>query len=415
MSRAVPHDGEGLASRPSPASRVDAAAGAPGGNDRQPIAGARQPIVQMVSVVVAVAAITLLVHARTGPKSEPKAGAAEGALAQKGPAESSDEAHGAAPVEADRPIATESSSSRTKTGPTATPTAPAERPDEPAKPDVPPEPDRNQVAAAEASLDAASRDRARADARASEASRRLAQATAQAALDASRARKLAFLVRDPSTRISQASARGGFLQGERDKLAKEVTTLRQLPRPKAISIIGKSPVARPASNDEYHFELWRNRVSYINLTRLLDLTKSDAQVRIRMSDRAPEITSKVGPVGSFSLAYELLRATPGSVEELIERKSVRFDLRAWELIPESINRGETYEATKNPISEFARAVNRMSPGRSTVTFWVYPDSFALYRRLRDDLISRGFSVAGRPLPEGMTIRGSPLGTQSAAQ
>jgi hypothetical protein len=285
-----------------------------------------------------------------------------------------------------------------------------------APPDAaPPEPDRAAIAQAEGSLDAASRDRERAEARASAGARQLAQATARAALDASRARKLAFLVRDPSTRIALATARGGFLRGERDKLAKELTTLRQLPRPKSATILTKSPVARPASNEEYHFELRRQRVTFINLERLMELCKSDAQLRIRLSDRIPEITSKVGPVGAFSLAYELVKAAPGSVEELIQRRSVRFDLRAWELIPESERRGETFEATRNPLSEFARAANRMSPSRSTVTLWVYPDSFALYRRLREDLIEHGFSVAGRPLPEGMTIRGSPLGTQSAAQ
>ena len=32
-----------------------------------------------------------------------------------------------------------------------------------------------------------------------------------------------------------------------------------------------------------------------------------------------------------------------------------------------------------------------------------------------ELVARGFSVAGRPLPEGMTIRGSPMGSVSAAQ
>lgn len=283
------------------------------------------------------------------------------------------------------------------------------------QPPAAPEPDRAAIAAAEASLDAASRDRERAEARAAGAERLLAQATAQAALDASRARKLAYLVRDPSTRIALASTRGGFLRGERDKLEKELTTLRALPRPKSETILSKSPVARPASAEEYHFELRRGRVTFINLERLMDMCKSDAQIRIRMSDRPAEIASKVGPVGAFSLAYELIKAPPGSMEELIQRKSVRFDLRAWELLPEAENRGETYEGTRNPISEFARAVNRMSPGRSTVTMWVYPDSFGLYRRLREDLIAHGFSVAGRPLPEGMTIRGSPLGTQSAAQ
>jgi hypothetical protein len=270
------------------------------------------------------------------------------------------------------------------------------------------------IAKAEASLDEASRDRARAEARAADVAHRLGIAANQAALDAAMARKLAFRIRDPSARISQVAARGGLLRADLDKLKTEIAALRVLPRPKATSILTKSPVARPAAGDEFHFELHRNRVCFINLERLLELAKADAQVRIRMADRTGLITSQVGPVGSFTLVYILGRANAG-IDELIERQSIRFDLKGWELVPESDQRGVTYEGTRNPISEYARAVSHLTPGRSVVTFWVYPDSFELYGRLRDELVSSGFSVAGRPLPEGMTIRGSPMGSVSAAQ
>jgi hypothetical protein len=285
----------------------------------------------------------------------------------------------------------------------------------PVEPVAPPQIDRAAVALAEATLDAASRDRARADDRAALMARQLSKAAGQSAVDAARARKLGFLIRDPSIRVTQASTRGGFLKGEREKLQKELTTLRQLPRPKSASILSKAPVARPALSTEYHFELRRNRICFINLDRLMELTRADAQVRIRMSDRSPVISNKVGPVGAFSLEYELVRAVPGSMEELISRKNVRFELSGWELLPESENRGEAFEATRGPLSEFSRAINRLSPDRSTITLWVYPDSFALFRQVRNDLTERGFSVAARPLPAGMTIRGSPMGTQSAAQ
>ena len=280
---------------------------------------------------------------------------------------------------------------------------------------APPEIDRAAVAQAEALLDAASRDRARADDRAATEARRLSQAAGQAAVDAARARKLAFRVRDPSTRVTQASTRGGYLKGEREKLQKELSTLRQLPRPKAASILSKAPVAKPAFSTEYHFELRRNRISFINLDRLMELTRADAQIRIRMSDRSPVISNKVGPVGAFSLEYELVRAVPGSMEELLVRKNVRFELSGWELVPETENRGETYESTRGPLSEFSRTINRLGTDRSTITLWVYPDSFTLFRQIRNELTERGFSVAARPLPAGMTIRGSPMGTQSAAQ
>ncbi|MHC5538752.1 hypothetical protein ACYOEI_11060, partial [Singulisphaera rosea] len=188
----------------------------------------------------------------------------------------------------------------------------------------------------------------------------------------------------------------------------------QAPRPKAKSLIDKTPVAKPAGGDEFHFEVRRNRVAFIDLERLIALVKADAQVRTRLAD-SRIIDSEVGPVGAYSLKYILARAMPNGIEELMERRGVSYDLRGWEILPEFEGRGETYEAARRPISEFSRVLNRLSPNHSTITMWVYPDGFALFRKLRDDLHERGFTVAARPLPEGMAIRGSPSGSLSAGQ
>jgi hypothetical protein len=107
---------------------------------------------------------------------------------------------------------------------------------------------------------------------------------------------------------------------------------------------------------------------------------------------------------------------PADLDGLIARRASvrRYDLRGWELIPEFEHRGETYEAACTPIFEFSQAINRINRNRATITLWVYPDGFAIFRRIRHDLVERGFSVAARPLPAGLSIRGSPLGSQSAA-
>jgi hypothetical protein len=356
-------------------------------------ASSLRPLAQLISVLALLAALTAHVQLR-GKAGSPL------------PPSVDDEA-APAPQVVDQAIAR---ADRQDSGPNGD----EPRAAEPIRPLPAPTLDRAAVARAEGALDEASRDRARAEARTADLARRLESASNQAALDAASARKLAFRIRDPSTQISRVTARGGFIRADLDRLRTELQSLRTLPRPKATSILTKSPVARPASGDEFHFELRRNRISFINLDRLMELARADAQVRIRMTDRSGLITSQVGPVGAFSLAYVLGRAT-GGIEELIERQSVRFDLKGWELVPEAEQRGETYEASRNPISEYARAVNRLSPGRSVVTFWVYPDSFPIYRRLREELVGRGFGVAGRPLPEGMLIRGSPMGSVSAAQ
>jgi len=79
---------------------------------------------------------------------------------------------------------------------------------------------------------------------------------------------------------------------------------------------------------------------------------------------------------------------------------VSFDLRGWELIPEFEGRGETYETACQPFSEYARAINRLSPSHATITMWVYADGFPLYRKLRDDLHARGFLVPHGRSPKG---------------
>jgi hypothetical protein len=354
----------------------------------------RRACIQLASVAAAILAITAYVQ--LGAKPAARATASSLMVPASGPSVPSDAAVPTAEL-------TESEA------PTAPGAAPVATPS-------PPAPDRARIAAAEAALDTASGDRARADGRAADASRRMAQAASQAALDALRARKLAFQIRDPSNRIAQAAARGGFVRGERDKLAKEVATLRSAPRPKSVTILSKSPVARPVADDEYHFELRRGRITYIDLDKLMNLTKDDARMRDQMSDRVGTISNKFGPVGAFSLAYEISPTVPSDLQGLMERRSMRrYELQGWELVPESDLRGESYEATLNPISDFRRAVNRINPERATITLWVYPDSFGLYRRIRADLVDRGFSVAGRPLPAGLGIRGSPMGSQSAAQ
>ncbi len=289
-------------------------------------------------------------------------------------------------------------------------------PDEEPEPAPPPprELDRVAVAKAEADLDAASRDRERAEARLSEAERQLKEAALQAATDAATSRKLALRVRDPSAQMARASTRGGFLKAERDRLKDEIAAINKAPRPKAKLLIDRNPVAKPSDGDEFHFELRRNRITFIDLDQLMTLIKSDAQLRIRLSDSSRTVESRVGPVGSFSMEYTLARAAPG-IQELMERHGLSYDLRGWELIPEFEGRGETFEATKSPVSGYSRAINRLTPNRSTITMWIYPDSFGLYRKLRDELHARGFLVAARPLPEGMTIRGSPSGSLSAGQ
>ena len=296
-------------------------------------------------------------------------------------------------------------------------TKPKAEPPPPLPVPVAPPLDRNAVARAESSLDAASRDRARAEARLASAERALAVATTTVANDLAMSRTLASRVRDPSARINSAVAKTQAVRVERDRLAKEVAAIEAIPVPKAKALLAKSAVAKPTEGTEYHFELRRGRVSFIDLDRLVDQVKADARLRLRIGGGAGRgmIAATVGPVGAFSLRYQMTRAMPDDLAELLDARDVTYSLRSWEVIPEGENRGEAFEATRATSSDFGRAIRRLNPERDTITMWIYPDGFTLYRQLRDDLHDRGFMVAARPLPAGMAIRGSPAGSLSAGQ
>jgi hypothetical protein len=93
----------------------------------------------------------------------------------------------------------------------------------------------------------------------------------------------------------------------------------------------------------------------------------------------------------------------------------RYGVSEWHLEPVDPLRGETVEAALADGSQFRKAVDSLDPQATAVTFWVYPDSFEVYRRVRDYLYDHDIMVAGRPLPEGIPIASSRRGTVSRGQ
>jgi len=200
------------------------------------------------------------------------------------------------------------------------------------------------------------------------------------------------------------------------KLQNELAALDRTPRPKAKALMDKSAVAKPIDGKEYHFEVRRDRIAFIDIEKLTDMIKSEVKLRLRMSGpRGRALSGVVGPVGDFSMRYEMGLAMPDSMADILDMREVSLQLRGWEIVPEGDLRGESFATVASPVSVYGRIINRINPATGTITLWIYPDGYPLYRRLRDDLHARGFLVAARPLPEGMSIRGSPGGSLSAGQ
>jgi len=130
---------------------------------------------------------------------------------------------------------------------------------------------------------------------------------------------------------------------------------------------------------------------------------------------ATTITETLGPIGGFRMKYTLRR-----VQQVVQvggnpAVQQRVELDRFVLVPVQDDLGEPLEQALREGSEFLETLKRADPDRTTVTVWVYPDSFNQFRTLKAELFRRGFLTAGRPMPEGHPIGGSPDGSRSASQ
>ena len=176
-----------------------------------------------------------------------------------------------------------------------------------------------------------------------------------------------------------------------------------------------TPLSKTVDEDETHLQLRGERVVHIPLDRLVEEFKADARRKIYKLKDLPEFAETVGPEGGFRLRYTMERkmVTP----ELAAATGLGgqyAQLKRWTLIPVSNDLGETVEEALAESSRLQTELSRLSP-KATITVWTYPDSFAGFRRLKEELYERGYRVAARPMPYGAPIAGSPEGTKSAAQ
>ncbi len=219
-----------------------------------------------------------------------------------------------------------------------------------------------------------------------------------------------------STRTVAASLED--LRKRRERLDEEIKALERLPSAKRV-LRYRTPVSRPVHTDEYHFECRDGRVAFVDIAACLAEIRDTFRERgkdLRTQWRVESVTAQVGP---FRLRYVVERE-----RGLADRAggglpdpdgSFRYTVSGWTVEPMAVQRGETEAAALAPTSAFRQVVDTLDPDLAVVTFWVYPDSFALYRRLRDYLYERGVEVAGRPLPIGYPIASSRHGSVSRGQ
>lgn len=191
------------------------------------------------------------------------------------------------------------------------------------------------------------------------------------------------------------------------ELRRQLAAAKTMTSPSKTLIHRPTPLARAVETHELHFRCKNGRLAYTYLDELLEATRAHATARITPSTMRLE--GAVGPIGGFRLRYVLARP-PASMSEQLNEVLFRFSLIHWELAPDSDDIGESADDVLEPNSAFRVKLRSAPATKHAITLWIYPDSFSLAKRLEAYLQDQGYTVALRPLPDGIPIIGSPYGS-----
>jgi hypothetical protein len=186
------------------------------------------------------------------------------------------------------------------------------------------------------------------------------------------------------------------------------------PTPKVLEHL-PTPMARTVFGTEVHFRLLNHRLAYVPFEEIKQRLQADAPRQIHKLRDTPRAEFSLPEIAGFGARY-ILRRAETQVETRLGTATQRgVELELIYLVDTESNLGQPVAQALAPGSEFRARLAAHKPQGTTVTIWVYPDSFDDFRLVKAELFKLGFLAAARPLPMGEPIAGGPNGTRSSAE
>lgn len=195
------------------------------------------------------------------------------------------------------------------------------------------------------------------------------------------------------------------------ELAKSVS---QKPPTKALEHL-PTPMARTVFGTEVHFRLQGHRLAYVPWEEMLAQLQTDAPGQVHKLRSQPRVEVSLPVIAGFGARYILKMSETQSQTRLGIATQSQPMLEKLYFVDAEPNLGQPVAQALLPTSEFRSRLAAQKPQGTTVTIWVYPDSFDDYRAIKAELFKLGFLCAARPLPNDEPIGGAPDGTRSSAE
>jgi alkylhydroperoxidase family enzyme len=180
-----------------------------------------------------------------------------------------------------------------------------------------------------------------------------------------------------------------------------------------------SPMAKTVFGEEIHMRIQGGFLSVVPIDSLVDAIREEFRRGVN-GTRPGTSQSTVGPIRGWIAKYEMERSQTVTSRGGSVGPVVRMEMTGMTIVP-------TEEPMGTPLANVLDAANRgerslldielagRDPATTTVTVWVYPDSYREFRSLKEYLYAKGIATAARPLPTGQPISGGPQGSRSASQ
>jgi hypothetical protein len=194
-------------------------------------------------------------------------------------------------------------------------------------------------------------------------------------------------------------------QGDVQSMERTTAVLQHLPTPMAKTVFGR----------ELHVMIRGGSVSVVPWDRLVEMLKREARKSAERNTQKSRIVNQLGPIEGFMMTYGLKSQSGVFSDGKSSRMGRSIELEKFELEATNDVIRESIDQTLATAGRLRIELSSSTSQHTTITVWVYPDSFEQFRSLKERLFSEGFLCAARPLPFNVRIGASPRGSASTAQ